>query len=64
MGFLLLLLFVVLAGFGLWFWCRPLAGGRWRHSAGWFTGTVLAIACLTYAVRLAVIHRHSEILPR
>jgi hypothetical protein len=43
MGFLLLLLFVVLAGFGLWFWCRPLAGGRWRHSAGWFAGTAVLL---------------------
>ena len=33
---LLFLLVLVLVGPALWFWCRSLAGGRWRHSAGWF----------------------------
>jgi hypothetical protein len=41
--FLVLLLFVVLAGPGLWFWFRSLTGGRWRHSAGWFAGTAVML---------------------
>lgn len=44
MGLLLvLLLLVVLAGPGMWFWVRSLVGGRWRHSAGWFTGTAVLL---------------------
>ena len=50
MGFLLLLLlFVVLAGFGLWFWSRSLVGGRWRYSAGWFAGTAVLLVLGTGA---------------
>jgi hypothetical protein len=50
---LLLLLFVVLAGPGLWFWCRSLVGGRWRHSVGWFAGTAVLLVLgtgVTYLV--------------
>ena len=54
MGFLLLLLlFVVLAGLGLWFWSRSLAAGRWRYSAGWFAGTAVLLVLgtgVTYIV--------------
>ncbi|MGW4233528.1 hypothetical protein ACWEF9_30435 [Streptomyces sp. NPDC004980] len=48
MGFLLLLLlFVVLTGPGLWFWFRSLAAGRWRHSTGWFAGTAVLLVVAT-----------------
>lgn len=44
MGLLLvLLLLVVLAGPGMWFWGRSLAGGRWWHSGGWFAGTAVLL---------------------
>ncbi|MET8382749.1 hypothetical protein ABZV14_07060 [Streptosporangium canum] len=50
---LLLLLFVVPAGPGLWFWYRSLAGGRWRHSAGWFAGTAVLLVLGTGVTYLA-----------
>ncbi|MCI0383744.1 hypothetical protein [Streptomyces sp. CNQ085] len=54
MGLLLvLLIFVVPAGPGLWFWGRSLAGGRWRRSAGWFAGTAVLLLLgtgITYLV--------------
>lgn len=53
MGFLLLLLFVVLAGFGLWFWSRSLVDGRWRRSAGWFAGTAALLVLGTGVTYIA-----------
>ncbi|MFF0160185.1 hypothetical protein ACFYRY_22020 [Streptomyces sp. NPDC005263] len=49
---LLVLLVLVLVGPGLWFWCRSLAGGRWRHSTGWFALTAALLVLGAGAVYL------------
>lgn len=38
-----LLPLLLVAGLTLWSWARPLVGGRWRRSPGWFTGTALLL---------------------
>ncbi|WP_433158628.1 hypothetical protein [Kribbella sp. CA-247076] len=48
-----LLVFVVVAGPGLFLWGRALVTGRWRRSAAWYAGTGVLLVVATGVTYLA-----------